>query len=119
MKKCLALIVCIGLAAMMGCGVEQKPEDAAKNYVNENMSFHKNTHMDVTGLEYTVKESDESSAVVQVAGTIRYNQTLYLSKENGDWVVGDKPLKKAAPAPEPKETKKDAVEKPEPKKSTH
>ena len=111
MKRIIALICCLGLMAIYGCGSDSTtPEDFSKNYVKK--MFGK-IPCDLEDLEYTVTQDGDDKATVVIEGEIQYKETLALVKRDGKWIAAceaakldqkaKEAVKKAAP-----ETKKPA-----------
>lgn len=87
MKKVLCLLAIIGLLAAVGCG-PKAPEDAAKQFIDQQILKHKGMQLDTSKLNYKVIEKDSNSAVVAVSGQITMKAEVPLVKKAGMWIVG-------------------------------
>ncbi|SMC24450.1 hypothetical protein SAMN02746041_01999 [Desulfacinum hydrothermale DSM 13146] len=90
MKRFLCVLMAVGLVAAAGCA-KKGPEEAAKSFLEKQIvSKHKGIEMDTSNLTYKVVEQDETSAVVEVTGTIEVEARIPLVRKGGSWVVGQK-----------------------------
>jgi hypothetical protein len=93
MKKLLVVMVCAGAMALVGCGDKETPENFGKKYIEKKFE---NINCDLMDLDYSISDETEDSATVTIEGKIKYKEELHLVKKNGEWVVGEKPVKKEA-----------------------
>ena len=94
MKKVFVVFCCIGALVLVGCGGKETPETFGKKYVEKKFA---NLNCDLAGLKYTVTEDGKDAAKVVIEGKINYKEEIKLVKKDGEWVVGVKESKKAAP----------------------
>jgi 3-keto-L-gulonate-6-phosphate decarboxylase len=102
MKKVLCLVMAMGVLAVVGC-MQSKPEDAAKAFMNQQISAHQGIDLDTAGLTYEITAQTDGTAKVLVSGDIAVEAELDLVKSGGKWVVaGNAP--EAGEPEEPAET---------------
>jgi hypothetical protein len=91
MKKLLYCVMAMGILAVIGCG-PNKPEDAAKAFMNQQISAHQGFDLDTSGLTYEIVEETPGTSKVLVSGDIAVEAELSLVKTGGKWVVaGNEP----------------------------
>jgi hypothetical protein len=91
MKKALCLIMMTGLWAVIGCQ-PNKPEDAAKAFINQQISAHQGVDLDTSGLKYEIVEQTDGTAKALVSGDIAVEAEIDLVKTGGKWkVAGEMP----------------------------
>ena len=106
MKKVIFTFFCICLLVVSGCGEDQlTPKDFGKNYVEKKFS---GLSCDLEDLEYKVTEESEDKAVVEIEGEIKYNEKIFLIKQEGKWLL-------ASEATKPEKAKPPKIEAPEQK----
>ena len=87
MKKVICLLVGVGLLLTFGCA-EQKPEEAARKIVDEQVAVHhKGFELDTSQVVYKVVAQDDQSALVEVSGNIAVKAAIPLTKKGGEWVL--------------------------------
>lgn len=101
MKNAIVVVLAMGLMMLAGCA-EQKPEDAARRIVDQQVAVHhEGFELDTSGLGYTVITRDDTRATVEVSGTIPVKAVIPLAMKGGEWVLdvpAAKPVKGTAPA---------------------
>lgn len=107
MKKVFVVFCCVGALALAGCGGKETPETFGKKYVEKKLG---NLNCDLAGLKYTVTEDGQDAAKVVIEGKINYKEEIKLVKKDGQWVIGAKELKKAAPEKKADGTKEATAE---------
>ncbi|MEJ2642293.1 MAG: hypothetical protein P8010_22275 [Desulfosarcinaceae bacterium] len=96
MKKVLCLIVATGLLTVIGCQ-PSKPEDAAKAYMNQQITAHEGFDLDTSGLKYEVVEESADTAKVLVSGDIAVTAELNLVKTGNKWSLSGNALEAGEP----------------------
>ena len=100
MKRILCLAMGVGLLAVVGCQ-KSNPEDAARAFVDRQITAHKGFELDTSELEYKTFEQEGDTAKVLVTGDIEVKGEVNLVKKNGKWVVGEsEPALPGAEAPQ-------------------
>ena len=104
MKKGLCILFTVSLL-IIGCA-EQKPEEAARRIVDQQVAIHhEGFELDTSRVIYKVIEQDGQTAMVEVSGNIAVKAVVPLAKKGGEWVLnvpGEKAGAKGAHAPEKK-----------------
>ena len=94
MKKLICLLVGAGLLLTVGCA-EQKPEDAARKIVDQQVKIHhEGFALDTSKVVYKVVSQDGRKARVEVTGDIAVQAVIPLVMQDGEWVL-DMPTGKA------------------------
>jgi len=88
-------------AALMifGCA-KPTPQDAAKDYVNQQFRFDSGVKIDTTKLEYNFIKEEDDNATIKVSGSIYYSEIIYLVKVGDKWEIKGKGAKVKAIQPE-------------------
>ena len=87
MRKMVLLSVCLLLVMVAGCdrlGLRSSPETVTKAHVEQILS---GLGADASGLKFTIVESGEDRAVVQVSGSVAIDTAVHLVQQNQQWVV--------------------------------
>lgn len=84
---------------IFGCA-KPTPQDAAKDYVNQQFMFDPGVKLDLTQLEYNVIKEGDDEATIKVSGSIDYSEIIYLVKVNAKWEIKGKGAKAKAIQPE-------------------
>jgi hypothetical protein len=87
MRKMVLLSVCLLLFLVAGCdrlGLRSSPETVTKAHVEQILS---GLGADASGLKFTIVESGDGSAVVQVSGSVAVHTAVRLVQQNKQWVV--------------------------------
>lgn len=100
MKRILWCIMLTAVLMFFGCA-KPTPQDAAKDYVNQQFRFDPGVTLDTTKLEYNVIKEEDDNATVKVSGPIYYSEIIYLVKEGKKWEVKGEGAKAQAVHPEP------------------
>lgn len=101
MKKIMYVGTIVLVFMILGCG-KATVEDAAKAHVKKQFNLDKDATLDLSKLKYTVTEKKDSSATVNVSGTIHYEGQIFLVKDGRKWKVAEKKAK-VVKQPEPSE----------------
>ncbi len=89
------MVLVVGLL-MIGCA-DQKPEDAARKIVDQQVAVHhEGFEMDTSRVVYKVNEQDDDTARVEVSGDIAVKAVIFLAKKEGEWVLNVPHADKAA-----------------------
>ncbi len=96
------MVLVVGLL-MIGCA-DQKPEDAARKIVDQQVAVHhEGFEMDTSRVVYKVVEQDGNTAMVEVSGDIAVKAVIPLVKKGGEWALNvphaDKTAEKGAGKP--------------------
>ncbi len=95
MNKGICMLLAAGLL-MIGCA-EQKPEEAARKIVDQQVAVHhEGFEMDTSRVVYKVIEQDDDTAMVEVSGDIAVKAVIFLAKKEGEWVLNVPHADKAA-----------------------
>jgi hypothetical protein len=89
MKKVIGVFLVLGLATLVGCQ-QSKPVDAAKKFMNQQITGHEGFDLDTSKLSYELIEEDGDSAKVAVSGAVQVKGEFLLRKEGGKWVLAGK-----------------------------
>lgn len=103
MRKAIICLAVAGLILFVGCA-EQKPEDAARKIVDQQVKIHhKGIELDTSKVVYKVVEQEGDKAKVEVSGDIAVQAVIPLVMQDGKWVLdmptGQAPAKKAHTIP--------------------
>ncbi len=94
MKNIIWIVVVAGLLVTFGC-TEQKPEEAARKIVDQQVAIHhEGFKLDTSKVSYKVVEQGDKQAIVEVSGNIAVKAVIPLVKKSGEWVL-DMPVDKA------------------------
>ncbi len=86
MKKGLCILFTVSLL-IIGCA-EQKPEEAARRIVDQQVAIHhEGFELDTSRVTYKVIEQDGQTAMVEVSGNIAVKAVVPLAKKGGEWVL--------------------------------
>ena len=99
MKKILCCLMLTAALITFGCA-KPTPQDAAKDYVNQQFTFDPGVRLDITKLEYTVIKEEDDNATIKVSGPIQYSEIIYLVKVGDKWEIQGKGTKVKAVQPE-------------------
>ena len=95
MKKGLCILFTVSLL-IIGCA-EQKPEEAARRIVDQQVAIHhEGFELDTSRVTYKVIEQDGQTAMVEVSGNIAVKAVVPLAKKGGEWVLNVPRAKAAA-----------------------
>lgn len=89
MKKFIGVFLVLGLATLVGCQ-QSKPVDAAKKFMNQQITGHEGFDLDTSKLSYELIEENGDSAKVAVSGAVQVKGEFLLKKEGGKWVLAGK-----------------------------
>lgn len=89
MKRIVGFILILGLATLVSCQ-QNKPVDAAKKIMNQQITGHEGFDLDTSKLNYELIEEDGESAKVAVSGAVLVKGEFALKKEGGQWVLAGK-----------------------------
>jgi hypothetical protein len=90
MKKWIMLTVAAGFLLTLGCA-QEKPEVAAKQYVNEMIATkHPGFALDTSKVTYKVVQQDDATALVEVTGKIAVTASIPLVKQGTKWVLDER-----------------------------
>lgn len=89
MKRIICLVMVVGLLAVAGCQ-KNKPEDAARAFMNRQITAHQGLGLDTSGLKYNRVEETGDTAKVLISGDITVKAELNLVKIGGKWQVAEK-----------------------------
>jgi hypothetical protein len=96
MRKGIIYLMGAGLILFVGCA-EQKPEDAARKFVDQQVKIHhKGFELDTAKVVYKVVEQDGDKAKVEVSGDIAVQAVIPLVMQDGEWVLDMPPGKASA-----------------------
>ena len=99
MKKIWCCIMLAAALMIFGCA-KPTPQDAAKDYVNQQFRLDPGVTLDTTKLEYNVIKEEKDNATIKVSGSIHYAEIIYLVKVGDKWEVKGKGAKAKAVQPE-------------------
>ncbi len=86
MKKRIWCLFLLGVL-IMGCA-EQKPEEAARRIVDQQVAIHhEGFELDTAKVSYKVVAQDDQTAKVAVSGNIAVQALIPLKKKGGEWVL--------------------------------
>lgn len=87
MKKAICVVAAAVLLLVFGCS-EQKPEEAARKIVDQQVAVHhEGIELDTSKVAYKVVEQDDQTAMVEVSGNIAVKAVIPLTKKGGEWVL--------------------------------
>ena len=87
MKKMIGVVLAVGLLLVAGCA-EQKPEEAARLIVDQQVAIHhEGFELDTSKVSYKVIAQEGDTAMVEVSGDIAVKAVIPLAKKGGEWVL--------------------------------
>ena len=110
MRNILYLGIIVSVFMLFGCG-KATIEDVAKDHVKKQLNLDKGVKLDISKLQYTVTKKEGDTATVKVAGTINYEEQIFLVKDGRKWRIEEK---KAEQVKQPEQPKKTEPEEPHP-----
>jgi nitrous oxide reductase accessory protein NosL len=93
----ITMLLLVAVCLLAACSLQDTPplpQDVARTQMD---AYCEKMGADTSGLTFTLVEQTDTSATVQVAGTVSVDHTLTLALEKGRWVLA-KPGKEHQPS---------------------